>query len=359
MNEYTTKIKDNTEKNNSINIPNKQEINRGKDPIFEGLSFKDMFLREEVYDPNEMKKGKWTEKEELKLLDYLKEYKNNYSKIASLMGDRTRSQVKDKYRNMRRVHSRIVKYSFEEDNKILFFYHYFKGNWSRMADYFDGRDYSMVKNRYYSKVRFEIGKDEAKKRYKEILVEINIERKRRGQRSILDNYKVMLDVVDADVNGTSPKPQIPETPQPPREGENNNSEDIFGQFSYNLQISNIYCKNMMTYGWNFQTLATERTKTLQPHQSLTTTSLQSSSLPKNSLSGNREGTQAEHKKRIDILKEQEIQLATILLWIKEYVNRQQKESKRNNKGTQESKPIFNGGKDRATPAAVMPMNNSN
>ena len=272
-------------------------IKQGKDPIFEGINFKNMFRREEACDPHKIKIGKWTEKEEWKLVGLVNKYKKDWVKISFLMGNRTRYQVKDKYRNLKKRNG-MVQFSPEEDNKILFFYHYFKANWPRVAEYLDGRDYNKVKNRYYSNLRHLMGKDEARKRYKEILEEINIERKMRGVRNILGNYDI------AESDGNSSNTQIKEISP---KVEYLNSEDIFTQFSYNLQKSNIDCRNMMDSHWAFHTPL--------PPESIQT--LQSS---KNSISEN-------YNNPINILRQQEIQIRDTLLWVQESIDRLKKEFK--------------------------------
>ena len=111
---------------------------------YELIDFRDMFILEDKM----IKKGRFTTDEENILLDYVKEDHHNWAKMAKKMGNRTRKQLRDKYRSLMNK-SKERKFTNIEDNKILFFSQLFMRNWLEIAQMIPGRDHNMVKNRYY------------------------------------------------------------------------------------------------------------------------------------------------------------------------------------------------------------------
>jgi len=99
----------------------------------------------------------WTTEEDSLLLKLYEEFGKQWSKLASIMKNRTRKQIRDRYLNALRPDINYAPWT-EEEEKLLVELHEALGNkWTLIASKLKGRTENQVKNKFYwTKRRFAI-----------------------------------------------------------------------------------------------------------------------------------------------------------------------------------------------------------
>ncbi len=97
-----------------------------------------------------LNKGAWTKEEDEELLKLHKKYGNNWSSISKSMPKRTGKQIRDRYLNALEKNLKKEKFSEKEDYKIAKYFLLHGNAWSKIAEHLKGRTGDMVKNRFYS-----------------------------------------------------------------------------------------------------------------------------------------------------------------------------------------------------------------
>ena len=110
----------------------------------------------DITNRRETKRGQWTVKEEANFLEIANKFPKNWAKISKELGDRSRTQLKDKYRQLKKRNFKLStsKFTVEEDNVIRKFIKHYGFNWKKLALHFDERSAAQLQNRYYTKLRF-------------------------------------------------------------------------------------------------------------------------------------------------------------------------------------------------------------
>ena len=98
-------------------------------------------------------KEKWTRIEEIKLVELIDQYGKDWNKISGLMQGRSAEDLRERYK--KKLDPKIKRCNFTkiEDELIMKLQKKYGHNWDEIAKYFDNRDVSMLKNRYYSHIR--------------------------------------------------------------------------------------------------------------------------------------------------------------------------------------------------------------
>ena len=105
-------------------------------------------------ESEEVKQGRWNTEEEEKFIKLLDKYGKNWVKIAEELGNRSRFQAMDKYKNLCKINFKLAdKFSAEEDDQIILLVQMYGRNWEKIAQFFQRRSPRNIKNRYYSKLR--------------------------------------------------------------------------------------------------------------------------------------------------------------------------------------------------------------
>lgn len=107
----------------------------------------DCYSRFIQINPN-IKKGKWTEEEDEKIVLLVSEHGYDWAKIADIIKNRTSKQIRSRY--IYYLDSGLDKSDFtkEEDELIKKLYPIFKTNWAKYINYLPNRSAKIIQNRY-------------------------------------------------------------------------------------------------------------------------------------------------------------------------------------------------------------------
>jgi myb proto-oncogene protein len=109
--------------------------------------------RYQIIDPC-IKKGAWEPIEDQKIIEGMRHYSKQWSKIASeYFSDRTGKQVRDRYTNNLDPEINKSKFTIEEDLRILDLYKKYGKRWSLFKQFIPGRSSDSIKNRFNSSIK--------------------------------------------------------------------------------------------------------------------------------------------------------------------------------------------------------------
>jgi hypothetical protein len=121
------------------------------------------YLRYNSINPS-IKKGAWEPFEDQKLIEGMRQFGKQWSRIASqFFSNRNAKQIRDRYTNYLDPVINKGKFSPEEDLQILDLYKRFGNKWSLIKQFVPGRSSDSIKNRFNSSI----------KRNKKLAMEIN------------------------------------------------------------------------------------------------------------------------------------------------------------------------------------------
>lgn len=92
----------------------------------------------------------FTRQDDIKLIELVDKYDKNWEKIAENFSDYSPEVLEERYNNKLDPKLKRTKFSQEEDNKILSLYNKVGNNWKEIASHFPDRNANMIKNRFYS-----------------------------------------------------------------------------------------------------------------------------------------------------------------------------------------------------------------
>jgi hypothetical protein len=98
-------------------------------------------------------KGLWSQREDSALLRLIKLHGKDWSTLSKYMGNRTGKQIRDRYLNTLDPDLARIKFTDEEDQKILELYLKYGSKWTTISKCLKGRSGDMVKNRFYSVIK--------------------------------------------------------------------------------------------------------------------------------------------------------------------------------------------------------------
>jgi hypothetical protein len=99
-------------------------------------------------------KGPWTEKEDIKLTNWVKTHNPiRWNECSLYMGNRSGKQCREHWNNC--LNPNLVKgnWTSEEDFLIMYLYQKLNGSWAKIIDAFPGRTENSIKNRFFSQLR--------------------------------------------------------------------------------------------------------------------------------------------------------------------------------------------------------------
>jgi len=118
---------------------------------FENKTTKQCYARYRQINPD-LNKGKWTEVEQNTLFDLITKHGTNWSKIASIMKQRSGKQIRNHYYTC----IKTCHYTPEEDEKIRQLFLKYGTKFSLIAKEFKGKTPESIKQRFYSTIKKQI-----------------------------------------------------------------------------------------------------------------------------------------------------------------------------------------------------------
>lgn len=98
-------------------------------------------------------KGSWTKEEDEKIIKMVELHGKSWSKISKSLITRNGKQIRDRYINILDPDIKKGKFTVEEDLKLLSLYRKLGTKWATISKYFENRTADMIKNRYHSSIK--------------------------------------------------------------------------------------------------------------------------------------------------------------------------------------------------------------
>ena len=92
----------------------------------------------------------FTRQDDLKIIELVEIYGTNWELISKNFPDFTAEMLEERYNNKLDPKLKRTKFTEEEDEKIVALYSKYGNNWKEIASYFPDRNANMIKNRFYS-----------------------------------------------------------------------------------------------------------------------------------------------------------------------------------------------------------------
>jgi len=104
-------------------------------------------------------KGSWKKDEDQKIIDLVNKHGKAWSKISKILGSRNGKQIRDRFINVLDPEIKKGKFSEEEDRKLVVLFKQYGPKWATIAKYYPNRTADMIKNRFHSSIKKRIGGD--------------------------------------------------------------------------------------------------------------------------------------------------------------------------------------------------------
>jgi hypothetical protein len=104
-------------------------------------------------------KGSWTKEEDDQIVQLVKVYGKSWSKISKILISRNGKQIRDRYINVLDPFIKKGKFSEDEDQKLIELYYKYGPKWSTISKFFPNRTADMIKNRFHSSIKRTINKN--------------------------------------------------------------------------------------------------------------------------------------------------------------------------------------------------------
>jgi hypothetical protein len=98
-------------------------------------------------------KGSWKKEEDLRILDLVEKHGKSWSKISKIIGTRNGKQIRDRYINVLDPEIKKGKFNEEEDKKLIYLFRQNGPKWATIAKFYFNRTADMVKNRFHSSIK--------------------------------------------------------------------------------------------------------------------------------------------------------------------------------------------------------------
>lgn len=102
-------------------------------------------------------KGSWKKEEDLRIIDLVNKYGKAWSKISKILGTRNGKQIRDRFINVLDPEIRKGKFTEEEDRKLVSLFKQYGPKWATIAKYYYNRTADMIKNRFHSSIKKKLG----------------------------------------------------------------------------------------------------------------------------------------------------------------------------------------------------------
>jgi hypothetical protein len=98
-------------------------------------------------------KGSWKKDEDLKIIDLVLKFGKSWSKISKHLGTRNGKQIRDRFINVLDPEIRKGKFTDDEDKKLVLLFKQYGPRWATIAKYYPNRTADMIKNRFHSSIK--------------------------------------------------------------------------------------------------------------------------------------------------------------------------------------------------------------
>jgi hypothetical protein len=98
-------------------------------------------------------KGSWKKEEDIRIMDLVNKYGKSWSKISKILGTRNGKQIRDRFINVLDPEIKKGKFTDEEDRKLIALYKQHGPKWATISKYYTNRTADMIKNRFHSSIK--------------------------------------------------------------------------------------------------------------------------------------------------------------------------------------------------------------
>jgi len=103
---------------------------------------------------SDMNKKKWNRKDDIKLIELVESFGQNWEIISRNFGDRSERDVETRFKEKLDPNVKNTKFTEEEDNEIIRLYEEYGNDWFQIARRFKNRNAKMIKKRFQSYLKF-------------------------------------------------------------------------------------------------------------------------------------------------------------------------------------------------------------
>jgi hypothetical protein len=98
-------------------------------------------------------KGSWKKEEDQEILRLVNKYGKAWSKISKMLNTRNGKQIRDRFINVLDPEIKKGKFTEEEDKKLISLFQQFGPKWATISKYYPNRTADMIKNRFHSSIK--------------------------------------------------------------------------------------------------------------------------------------------------------------------------------------------------------------
>ena len=98
-------------------------------------------------------KGSWKKEEDQDILRLVHKYGKAWSKISKMLNTRNGKQIRDRFINVLDPEIRKGKFTEEEDQKLVDLFQKFGPKWATISKFYPNRTADMIKNRFHSSIK--------------------------------------------------------------------------------------------------------------------------------------------------------------------------------------------------------------
>jgi len=98
-------------------------------------------------------KGSWSKEEDEQIVQLVNTFGKSWSKIAKFMSTRNGKQIRDRFINVLDPAIKKGKFSEAEDKKLIELFYKYGSRWSTISKFFPDRTADMIKNRFHSSIK--------------------------------------------------------------------------------------------------------------------------------------------------------------------------------------------------------------
>jgi len=104
---------------------------------------------------SDMSRKKWNRKDDIKLIELVENFGQNWDLISKEFGDRSERDVESRYKDKLDPNVKNTKFTEDEDLLLKKLYEEFGNDWFHIARYFKNRNAKMIKKRFLTNLKFD------------------------------------------------------------------------------------------------------------------------------------------------------------------------------------------------------------